>query len=572
MPNSLPPVVALAGDSGACAVLAERLGGDAAEADSAIFTLGVHRYRLAGGVAQEFLASMAADPLQLTAAMLVIDVDRGLTIEARSAVFLLQILDRSVVVVIDNVADDARFARAAKECVAFLACIDVTPVGIIPLAAIEADDRPSWYDGPTLADALAGLSPARPRDLSLRVSLAAPQSDTDVGGWRGRVECGRLAAGDTLVLSPANLTTGLRALIDPASGGAKDSAEAGETVEIIFDTDVSAAVPFQLASHLDAPPIETDVFRTRLFWTGVAPLDGGGRYRARLHGGDSPVTVQSIDRIVSTPDFAEQDGKSAVAGDIVECVLRAPEMVALDSFESSPPTGWLAVYDGDELVAAGTIGMAGYADQRGLITVRATNVTRAIAAVSAEVRTARNRHRGGVLWLTGLSGAGKSTIATEAERRLFEMGYQVCVLEGDNLRHGLCADLGFSPEDRAENIRRIGEVGALFARTGMIVITAFISPYRSDRDRARAVLPEAFAEVYVRAVLATCEARDPKGLYKKARAGEIPQFTGISAPYEAPESPELVIATDGAELDASVDTLLQYIEAEFALTASAPAA
>ncbi len=373
---------------------------------------------------------------------------------------------------------------------------------------------PAWHRGPLLADALARPPPPPQADLPLRVSLEAGRA-ADASRLRGRVVCGRLAVGDSLLLSPANLTAHVQALNDPETGGTMESAEVGKTVEIVLESDL-AAPPGQLASHCTTPPVETDVFRTRLFWAGFRPFKAGDDYVARRCGVEHPVTVQSIDRIVSTPDFAEQDGESAVAGDLVECVLRAPDILALDPFERCPPTGWFALSDDQTMVAAGAIGMEGYADQRGLITVRATNVSRAGAAVSAEARGARNRHRGGVLWLTGLSGAGKSTIAAEAERRLFDKGYQVSVLDGDNLRHGLSADLGFSPEDRAENIRRIDEVGGLFARAGMIAITAFISPYRSDRERARLAYPEGFAQIYVRADLATCEARDPKGALQKS--------------------------------------------------------
>ena len=570
MTDSPPTVVALAGEARACANLAERLCGDTpADPDGPIFTMGAHRYRLAGGTAPDFLACLALDRARFGAAILVIDADRGLTIEVRSAAFALQLFGQRVVVVVSGETPDSdRFARTTAGCAAYLERIGIAgPRCVLPLAAVDADGAHAWYRGPSLADVLTGLPPAPSPDLPLRVSLAAAEA----GRWRGRVECGRIAIGDALLLSPTNRTARLGALIDPASGESMESAEPGQAVEIAFDSDLPAAPP-QLASHVEAAPAETDVFRVRLFWTGLVPLGSGARLTARLLGVEYPATVQSIDRIVSTPDFTDQDEPSAVAGDIVECVLRVPEIVALDPFDRCPPTGWLTLSDDGALVAVGAIGMEGYADQRGLITVRATNVSRAGAAVSVASRSARNGHRGGVLWLTGLSGAGKSTIASEVERRLFAMGYQVCVLDGDNLRHGLSADLGFSPEDRAENIRRIGEVGALFARAGLVAITAFISPYRSDRERARAAIPEAFAEIYVRADLATCEARDPKGLYKKARAGEIPQFTGISAPYEAPESPELVIDTDRAGLDASVDLLLGYIAAEFALTpATSPA-
>ncbi|MBF0307042.1 MAG: adenylyl-sulfate kinase [Alphaproteobacteria bacterium] len=175
-----------------------------------------------------------------------------------------------------------------------------------------------------------------------------------------------------------------------------------------------------------------------------------------------------------------------------------------------------------------------------------------------------NGHASGVLWLTGLSGAGKSTLAMALERRLFERGWQVAVLDGDNLRHGLSADLGFSPTDRAENIRRVGEVAALFAKAGVLVVTAFISPYRADRARARAIAGDLFHEVWVKADLATCEGRDPKGLYARARAGRIPEFTGISAPYETPERPELVLETGGVMAEESLGQLADYVEANFA--------
>jgi bifunctional enzyme CysN/CysC len=173
------------------------------------------------------------------------------------------------------------------------------------------------------------------------------------------------------------------------------------------------------------------------------------------------------------------------------------------------------------------------------------------------------------LWFTGLSGAGKSTIAMEVERRLFQQGYLVYVLDGDNVRYGLNADLTFSPRDRAENIRRIGEVAALFADAGMIAIAAFISPYRADRQRARGAAKDAFHEIYVKADVTTCEGRDPKGLYKKARRGEIPEFTGISAPYEEPESAELIIDTSALPVEESVRAVLAYVERNFTYAVAA---
>ena len=176
-------------------------------------------------------------------------------------------------------------------------------------------------------------------------------------------------------------------------------------------------------------------------------------------------------------------------------------------------------------------------------------------------RERTNGHKGATLWFTGLSGSGKSTVARRLEERLFERGVRVYVLDGDNIRFGLNKDLGFSPADRTENIRRIGEVAKLFTDAGSLVLTAFISPYRADRDQVRAIMADGdFVEVHVDAALDVCEQRDPKGLYKKARAGQIPEFTGISAPYEAPEKPELVVRTDTQTLDESVDVVLEFLE------------
>lgn len=192
--------------------------------------------------------------------------------------------------------------------------------------------------------------------------------------------------------------------------------------------------------------------------------------------------------------------------------------------------------------------------------VRSTNITWHEADITKEDRERLNGHKAVVIWFTGLSGCGKSTLAHAVENTLFERGCRTIVLDGDNIRHGLNKNLGFSPEDREENIRRLGEVAKLFTDAGVIAITAFISPYRADRDKARALAGGAFLEVYVKCALEICEQRDPKGLYKKARAGEIPEFTGISAPYEEPLSPELVVDTGQESVEESVEKVLAVLK------------
>ena len=197
--------------------------------------------------------------------------------------------------------------------------------------------------------------------------------------------------------------------------------------------------------------------------------------------------------------------------------------------------------------------------------MKSTNIFETHSRVTKELRAERIGHKGGVLWLTGLSGAGKSTLATELEHRLFHSGYNVYVLDGDNVRHGLSSNLAFSPEDRAENIRRVGEVCGLFADAGFVTIAAFISPYRDDRTVARQASGDSFHEVFVNADLATCEARDTKGLYKRARQGEIAEFTGISAPYEEPLNAELQVDTMNRTVGSCIDTLEDYVGKKFKL-------
>lgn len=199
------------------------------------------------------------------------------------------------------------------------------------------------------------------------------------------------------------------------------------------------------------------------------------------------------------------------------------------------------------------------------MSIKSKNITKVEHRIPRNDRWQRNTHKGGVIWFTGLSASGKSTLAVLLEQRLFEGGHQVFVLDGDNVRHGLNSDLGFSETDRVENIRRIGEVAALFAEAGIIVVTAFISPYRRDRRIARDAAGENFHEVHLDINIAICEERDPKGLYAKARKGEIPDFTGISAPYEAPEEAELTLDTGKLSVEESIDQVMRYVEAKLAL-------
>jgi len=236
---------------------------------------------------------------------------------------------------------------------------------------------------------------------------------------------------------------------------------------------------------------------------------------------------------------------------------RAP--LVFDNHDRVASLGRFILADADHLAGGGIISGALYP---GSSAVKSDNIFWSESEVTAERRAERNRHRGAVIWLTGLSGAGKSTIARGLEKELFRLSMHTYVLDGDNLRHGLNANLGFAPEDRAENIRRVSEVAKLMADAGTVVITSFISPYRADRARARAIALQAgaeFVEIFVHAPLAVCEERDPKGLYKKARSGELRGFTGVDAPYEEPEQPEVHLKTIGSTPAQLAKIILDYL-------------
>ena len=339
----------------------------------------------------------------------------------------------------------------------------------------------------------------------------------------------------------------------------------GESIGITIDEQLFLERG-EIASHEDTPPIETNVFHARLFWLGRKPLQRGDAYRLRLQTREVQVIVEDIEAVYDPVALAQHPADKVERNEIADVTLRSYAMLALDEVTQNPKTGRFVLTDGANILAGGAIAMRDYPDQRQLVTVRSTNITTVAHRITADQRSGRNGHKGGVLWFTGLSGAGKSTIAMAVEQELFRRGYQVYVLDGDNVRHGLNANLGFSPEDRGENIRRVGEVAALFADSGQIVVTAFISPYRSDRQRAREAARNGFHEIFIKASLATCEQRDPKGLYRRARTGEIAEFTGVTAPYEAPDSAELTIDTDSLSIDQSIAAVLAYVDRNFRKT------
>jgi bifunctional enzyme CysN/CysC len=361
----------------------------------------------------------------------------------------------------------------------------------------------------------------------------------------GRIETGRLRAGDQLVFSPANKSS-VVATIECWNAPSNGPAVAGDSIGITLSEQIFVERGY-VASHENDTPIETNRFHADLFWIVREPLQVGRPYDLRLATQEVKCEVVSIEEVMdsSTLETKTDQREQLERNEVGRLTIQTRGPLVIDNHDRIPTLGRFAMIDDGRICGGGTIFGGVYTDRQ---VAKSKNIFWTEGKITARHRAVRSGHRGAVVWFTGLSGAGKSTIAQALERELFQRAMHTYVLDGDNIRHGLNSNLGFSPEDRVENIRRVSEVAKLMADAGAVVITAFISPYRMDRRRAREIALEGnaeFIEVFVDAPLEVCERRDPKNLYKKARAGEIQEFTGIDAPYEAPDDPEIV-ATDSS--------------------------
>ncbi len=527
---------------------------------------------------REFLKNMVTGAAQADAAVLVVDGREGVQEQTRRHAYLLHLLGIHQIVVAINKMDlvdfaESRFQQIATEVRDYLSDlgIDLLHTLIVPLSARDGDNfvalsaRMSWYEGMTLTAALDSLQPPLPPiDLALRFPIQDVYKFDDRRILAGRIESGHLRRGDVLLFSPSNKTARVASIEAWHAREPVVAVRAGQCLGVTLEEQIFVERG-ELASLTTNPPMLTNVFRGRIFWLGRKPLAAGSRYKMKLGTAEHQVEVQKIEKVIDVSDLGQSDADRVERNAVAEVILRTRSPLALDPFEHNQITGRFVLVEDYDIVGGGLISMDGYADQRPL-RVKSTNIFRVEHRVPEEHRWRANGHRGGILWMTGLSGAGKSTLGFSLEHHLFQKGYQAYVLDGDNVRHGLCSDLGFSPEDRVENIRRIGHAAILFARAGFLVITAFISPYRADRDRIRALAPEFFHEVYIDADLRTCENRDPKGLYARARKGEIDDFTGISAPYEPPIRAELVVDTMRHSAEECLAILSDYVVGQFALS------
>ncbi len=524
---------------------------------------------------KEFLKNMITGAAQADAALLLIDAKEGIREQSKRHGMLLHLLGvRQIAVVVNKMDmvgfDQKIFDAIEKEYREFLKTLGVEPLCFIPISARDGDNiisdskQTAWHKGKTLVAMLDDFKAAvADETMPLRFPIQDVYKFDERRILAGRIESGVIKVGDEIVFSPSNTPQTVASIESwPATDKPITQAFAGQSVGITLASQIFVERG-HIASHFENAPILTNHFRARIFWLGKKPLELARRYKIKLGTSEMLAEIKTIEHVIDAETLAQIQADKVERGNVAEVVMRTRSLVAVDDFNSNAKLGRFVILQDYDVAGGGIISTEGFADQRvGEVAVKSQNITAEDVGVTIGQRAGANGHTGGILWFTGLSGSGKSTLAKALHKRLFDKGYQVYMLDGDNVRNGLNRDLGFSPEDRAENIRRVGEVAGLFAQAGVIVISSFISPYKEDRRRVRQVAPEFFHNIYIKASVEACEKRDVKGLYKKARTGEIKDFTGISAPYEPPENPDLLIDTEALSIEECVRALVKYVEHE----------
>jgi bifunctional enzyme CysN/CysC len=507
----------------------------------------------------EFLRNMITGASQADGAVLIIDAREGVRDQTRRHGYLLHLLGVKQVAVVVNKMDRVefsadRFREISEEISAHLAGLGVTPSAVIPISARDGDGvavhtpRIGWYDGPTVVEALDRLEPARPLEtLPLRLPVQAIYKFDDRRIVAGRIESGQLKAGDEIVIMPAGKIAKIKTVEGWPTTPVTLPQGAGRSVGITLDRELFVERGDVIA-HLDRNPQDTRRLRARIFWLHDQPLAKGDSILVRLGTRESRAVVVAIDKAVDPGSLSNEQAISIARNHVGEIDISLSQPVAADPYAENPRTGRLVI-ELNGRIAGGGLVLSVDAGQR----AAPVDIVPVESGLRPEERAARYRHNGAVVWLTGLPGAGKSTIARALERRLFTRGGAPILLDGDTLRAGLNGDLGFTPEARAENIRRLAEVATHLARNGHIAVVAAVSPAREDRASARRIADDLFREVYVATPAEVCESRDPKGHYAKARAGALKNFTGIGNDYEAPEAAELVLDTTTRSVADAVD-------------------
>src|SRR6476660_7022441 len=509
----------------------------------------------------EFLRNMITGASQADGAVLIIDALEGVRDQTRRHGYLLHLLGIKQVAIVVNKMDRVdfsaeRFKEISDEISAHLIGLGVTPTAVIPISARDGDGvaehtpRIGWYQGPTVVEALDALEPARPLEqLALRLPVQAIYKFDDRRIVAGRIESGHLSTGDEIVIMPAGKIAKIKSVeswpVTPLTG----SHGAGRSVGITLDRELFIERGDVIA-HAGATPRDTRRIRARIFWLHDKPLSKGDQILIRLGTRESRASVVAIEKAVDPGELSNEETKAIARNHVGEIDISLAQPIAADPYQENPRTGRLVI-EVNGRIAGGGLVLSVDAGQRAV----PIDIVPVESALRPEERSARYHHNGAVIWLTGLPGSGKSTLARALERRLFSRGGSPILLDGDTLRAGLNGDLGFSPQDRSENIRRLAEVATHLARNGHVAIVAAVSPSVEDRAAARRIADTMFREIYVATPAEICESRDPKGHYAKARAGALHAFTGIGNDYQPPTSSELTIDASTRSVTEATDEI-----------------
>ena len=496
-------------------------------------------------------------------ALILVDATRGVLTQTRRHAFLCHLIGIRRFVLAVTKMDLAGFDRALFDSHAadFAAMADAMGLGevvAIPLSGVGGDnvvarsDSMAWHEGPTLAEHLDRVAPGTEHGGTLRLPVqGAVRPDASFRGVTGRIAAGSVRPGDQVRILPAGTAATVAdvRLGDQSLG----AAEAGRSVLLTFAEDVDCSRGDVVAAF-DDPPGVADQFEAALVWMDEEALLPGRGYWLKLATQTVSATVRPPKYRIDVNSLDHLAARTLALNEIGVAEVYTDRPIVFEPYADNRALGGFILIDKltNATAAAGMIRFA---------LRRSANVRWQALEVSREAHARIKGQSPRVLWFTGLSGAGKSTIANLVEKKLHALGRHTFLIDGDNLRHGLNRDLGFTDADRIENIRRAGEVARLMADAGLIVLTAFISPFRAEREMVRAMFaPGEFVEIFVDTPLAEAERRDPKGLYAKARAGELVNFTGIDSPYEPPERPDLRIDTASMSAEAAAEAIVDFLE------------
>ncbi len=517
----------------------------------------------------EFIKNMVTGASRAEAAVIVIDAAEGIRDNSKRHGIYLSLLGMKQVCVLINKMDlvefkEERFNEIARSYADYLSTINMEALCFIPVSGFNGDnivyqsEKMKWYKGRTLFGMLEAFdTEASLYNYPFRMPVQDVYKFTENGDQRriiaGTVEAGYIKVGDEIVFYPSGKSSCVKS-IESFNTEQKEVITAGYATGFTLEEQIYIKKGELAVRHDEAKPLVGSRFRVTLFWLSKRPVREGNDYLFKLGETKTGVRIEKIFSVMDATDAVFKSGQQINNYEIAQCVLTLEQDIAFDTSDAYPTAGRFVLVEDYNIAGGGLI-------LEKLQPPEPKKLFPSIGKVTYDERCRLMGQRGIVLWLTGLSGAGKSTIAIELERELYKRGKFAYRLDGDNLRDGLNSDLGFSLADRTENIRRVSETAKLFRDSGMLVLVSFISPLRSMREMAKQIIGEEnFVEIYVKAQLSTCIERDTKGLYQKAIDGKIKNFTGISSPYEEPDCPDIVLDTDNNSVEECVNLVLEYLE------------